>query len=298
MTFEEFQSYILEHLLEGWLEEAEVEIRDIKRNNGVVYRGLSIREPGKKATPSLCLNDLYLFSKGGENMEEVIERIRDDYRWAMAQAEEYTLDILEFSKVRDKIIYRLVNYEKNKEIEENCPTIRLFDLLLTFRWIAHTDQTGIASVLVSNREMAMWDITVPELLLAAQENTRKIFPPSIMHMDTLLEQLGTFVPAEEEDMEMYVLTNTCQINGATTLLYEGVLRNFAEEMEKNIYILPSSIHEMILVLDTGGIDPDIFFGMVREVNEAVVTAGDILSDGVYYYDRHTEKISPIQKEER
>ena len=81
MTFEEFQSYILEHLLEGWLEEAEVEIRDIKRNNGVVYRGLSIREPGKKATPSLCLNDLYLFSKGGENMEEVIERIRDDYRW-------------------------------------------------------------------------------------------------------------------------------------------------------------------------------------------------------------------------
>ena len=135
MTFEEFQDYILHHILEDWMEEAEVQIKDIRRNNGVIYRGLSIREPGKKTAPSLCLNDLYLSSKGGENMEEVFAYIREDYRWAMEQAEEYMLDILDFSQVRDKIIYRLVNYEKNREIEETCPTLRLFDLLLTFRWV-------------------------------------------------------------------------------------------------------------------------------------------------------------------
>lgn len=297
MTFEEFQDYILHHILEDWMEEAEVQIKDIRRNNGVIYQGLSIREPGKKTAPSLCLNDLYLSSKGGENMEEVFAYIREDYRWAMEQAEEYMLDILDFSQVRDKIIYRLVNYEKNREIEETCPTLRLFDLLLTFRWVAHTDPAGVSSALVSNREMELWDISVHELLLAARENTRRLFPPCILHMDTMLEQLGTPIPAEEEDMEMYILTNACQINGATVLLYEDVIGDFAKEMEENFYILPSSIHEMILVPDNGRVRAESFFGMVKEVNETIVAPGDILSDGIYYYDRHREKIFPIKKEE-
>lgn len=160
---------------------------------------------------------------------------------------DYHFNLEKFEYVRDRIVYRLVNYEKNKEILEDCPHLRLYDLALTFRWVAHSDDIGISTALVTNQELQVWGISMNELLLAARENTPRLFPVHMIDMDEMIAQAGIPISLDESAIPMYIMTNEQEVNGASVLLYDNVLESFALEKKTDFYILPSSIHEVILV---------------------------------------------------
>ena len=92
---------------------------------------------------------------------------------------------------------------------------------------------------------------------------------------------------------MYVMTNEQQINGATVLLYDDVMKEFAHQMNSSFFILPSSIHELILVPAEEFEDPSCLSELVKEANYSIVSLGDILSDSVYYYDLEQDKITRL-----
>ncbi len=319
MTFKEFQEYIEAHILEGWKEDYKVELRKIRKNNGVELCGMFIRKEGDLTAPAIYLEDYYPWHLKGERTEKIIEKIRKAYDWMVPQLPSGQLNVSHFECVRDRIVYRLVNYEKNKEILEECPYLRLHDLALTFRWVAHSDEIGISTALITNKELDAWGVTMHDILLAAKDNTERLFPPCVMEiaevfqkiaekraqsrmasgmrsiMESGMESFPEFTP--DSDIEMYIMTNEQGVNGAGVILYDDYLKNFAREHDEDFYILPSSIHEMILV-PAGNIDsPSGFFEMVRDVNETVVSLGDILSDSVYYYDRKENRIIPLKQEE-
>ena len=293
MTFEEFQNYIKEHILDDWMEDAEVSISSVRKNNGVIYQGLHIREKGKTVSPSIYLDDFYNYYLNGEELGTILRRIREEYVWAMEKADSYQLNLSRFEYIKDRVIYRLVNYEKNKEILEDCPFIQLYDLAVTFRWLAHSDDVGISTSLITKQELDIWEISVHELLLAAQHNTRRIFPPRIMDLNALLLQMGKDLSEFEVLIPMYVMTNEQQINGATVLLYDNVIQQFAQQMNTSFYILPSSIHEVILVPAEEFDDPSGLVELVHMANHSIVELGDILSDSVYYYDLLEDRLSPV-----
>lgn len=83
-----------------------------------------------------------------------------------------------------------MNYKKNEEILEDCPYLKLYDLALTFRWVAHSDDIGISTALVTNQEMEAWGISMNELLLAARENTPRLFPAQMVDMDEMIQRAG------------------------------------------------------------------------------------------------------------
>lgn len=211
----------------------------------------------------------------------------------MEKADSYQLNLSRFEYIKDRVIYRLVNYEKNKEILEDCPFIQLYDLAVTFRWLAHSDDVGISTSLITKQELDIWEISVHELLLAAQHNTRRIFPPRIMDLNALLLQMGKDLSEFEVLIPMYVMTNEQQINGATVLLYDNVIQQFAQQMNTSFYILPSSIHEVILVPAEEFDDPSGLVELVHMANHSIVELGDILSDSVYYYDLLEDRLSPV-----
>jgi hypothetical protein len=93
--------------------------------------------------------------------------------------------------------------------------------------------------------------------------------------------------------KMYVLSNDRGINGASTLLYPNVLYDFASSIRMNFYILPSSIHECILVPDTGKLSKAALKEMVKDVNDSHVSADEVLSNEVYYYDLATDEFHII-----
>lgn len=89
---------------------------------------------------------------------------------------------------------------------------------------------------------------------------------------------------------MYVATNSKKLNGACVMLYDGLLRDFARKVGRSFYIIPSSIHEVVLIPDTLDMDINYMKAMVKKVNGTEVSPDEVLSDNVYRYDIDTDRI--------
>lgn len=290
MNFEEFKAWVKENITsKDWKETSQVEISVVKKNNGVSKAGLSIREDEHDVSPLLYLDDYYIHYQNGELLENIIRNIRADYDKKVQMAAVKIPNLQEFENIRGRVIYRLVNYEKNKEILEDCPHIRLYDLAVTFRWVARIDDVGVSTSLITNKQVKEWGVSVNDLVLAARQNTPRLFPAQIIDMEEMLAGMVSFI-LYPSAIPMYILTNKQELNGASALLYGDVLKDFANKKGADMYILPSSIHEVIMIPADRIDDPKKLSSMVHEANTTVVSTGDVLSDSVYYYDRKKDQI--------
>lgn len=290
MNFEEFMAWVKENITsKDWKETSQVEISVVKKNNGVSKAGLSIREDEHDVSPLLYLDDYYIHYQNGELLENIIRNIRADYDKKVQMAAVKIPNLQEFENIRGRVIYRLVNYEKNKEMLEDCPHIRLHDLAVTFRWVARIDDVGVSTSLITNKQVKEWGVSVNDLVLAARQNTPRLFPAQIIDMEEMLAGMVSFI-LYPSAIPMYILTNEQELNGASALLYGDILKDFANKKGADMYILPSSIHEVIMIPADRIDDPKKLSSMVHEANTTVVSTGDVLSDSVYYYDRKKDQI--------
>lgn len=132
----------------------------------------------------------------------------------------------------------------------------------------------------------MWGISKDQMMKDARENTEKIFPPVMRKIQSVLP-----IHIIEEEIPLFVMSNGDYMNGASVILYKDVLRDFAKYMEHDLYILPSSIHEVILLLDDEYVQSsEELREMVRETNRMVVDQEEVLSDHIYHYDREKDEI--------
>ena len=298
MNFEEFKAWVKENITsKDWKETSQVEISVVKKNNGVSKAGLSIREDEHDVSPLLYLDDYYIHYQNGELLENIIRNIRADYDKKVQMAAVKIPNLQEFENIRGRVIYRLVNYEKNKEILEDCPHIRLYDLAVTFRWVARIDDVGVSTSLITNKQVKEWGVSVNDLVLAARQNTPRLFPAQIIDMEEMLAGMVSFI-LYPSAIPMYILTNEQELNGASALLYGDILKDFANKKGADMYILPSSIHEVIMVPADRINDPTKLLSIVHDANTTVVSIGDVLSDSVYYYDRKKDQITEIVSDEK
>lgn len=298
MNFEEFKAWVKENITsKDWKETSQVEISVVKKNNGVSKAGLSIREDEHDVSPLLYLDDYYIHYQNGELLENIIRNIRADYDKKVQMAAVKIPNLQEFENIRGRVIYRLVNYEKNKEILEDCPHIRLYDLAVTFRWVARIDDVGVSTSLITNKQVKEWGVSVNDLVLAARQNTPRLFPAQIIDMEEMLAGMVSFI-LYPSTIPMYILTNKQELNGASALLYGNILKDFANKKGADMYILPSSIHEVIMVPADRINDPTKLLSIVHDANTTVVSIGDVLSDSVYYYDRKKDQITEIVSDEK
>lgn len=298
MNFEEFKAQVKENITsKDWKETSQVEISVVKKNNGVSKAGLSIREDEHDVSPLLYLDDYYIHYQNGELLENIIRNIRADYDKKVQMAAVKIPNLQEFENIRGRVIYRLVNYEKNKEILEDCPHIRLYDLAVTFRWVARIDDVGVSTSLITNKQVKEWGVSVNDLVLAARQNTPRLFPAQIIDMEEMLAGMVSFT-LYPSTIPMYILTNKQELNGASALLYGDILKDFANKKGADMYILPSSIHEVIMVPADRINDPTKLLSIVHDANTTVVSIGDVLSDSVYYYDRKKDQITEIVSDEK
>lgn len=322
MSYDDFQEYITEHILEGWMPEEDVElmVHTVTKNNGYRLRCLSIR-PGQKEEipqmfPVIYLDSYYQQYRKGAPLDDLIMDIRESYTAGSMAGPDHQIMPEDYEQIRDQLVFRLVNYEKNRETLESCPHVRIADLALTFRWIVDIEGARLASALVTDEMFSWWGISREELLQVAASNTSRLFPPRLR---LLSEMIGDCCDREMRDSEeglaaedyesdffspgngricedgISVLTNEVGINGASAMLYENVLKDYAGRLGSDIYILPSSIHEVILVPGYKVEDTAWLYRMVSEVNRNVVSSYDYLSDSVYLYDRDKDQIRLAQR---
>ena len=152
--------------------------------------------------------------------------------------------------------------------------------------------------MITNCQMDFWGIGLSDLLDLARVNTCRLFPVEIRSMEESIAEMCAhleLIGAEEEQKyvrelkqspvcPMFIMTNEKGINGATCLIYENVLKDFADRLKEGFYIIPSSVHEVIMIPESLIENPAELGLMVREVNEKAVPSDEILSDSVYHFD--------------
>lgn len=281
-----------------------VETREVFDNNGTVDKGMSIRRAGTKEFPVVSLNMYYEHYLEGLTAHEIAKDIWDMFNsFECSEVEESIL--MDFDKVKDKVIFKLISYERNQKLLENMPYVMYCDLAIIFNVLLERDEKGQMTVPIHNYHIKLWGITEEELYQLAKKNTPKLYHAELTPMDELMEQLKrdegensaddfyertVDFNAEISPLPLYILSNTSLLNGATVILYDGLLRNIAEEMESDLILLPSSIHEIIILPDIEGLDIKVMEENVRWINKREVAVKDVLSDNIYKYNKEKDNV--------
>lgn len=286
----------------------EIRIQKITKNNGIVLDGLIIGKASKSIAPTIYLNSYYMHYTHGMSLEEILEDIIFAYKESNDVSFGDTREFLNFNKLRDKVAFKLIQREKNQDLLKEVPYIEFLDLAVVFYLILDEHKGGQMTALIHNSHMEPWGVKKEELYCLAMRNTPILLPPEIK---TLKEVMCDVLKGHLEELEMeemvddllgfdwqkpslYVLSNIKQINGAGCILYDGCLKNFADSRNSDIVILPSSLHETILVPDDGNLDYGELQKTVGQINESEVPKEDVLSDRIYKYSRHDCSISFIE----
>ena len=196
--------------------------------------------------------------------------------------------------IEKNLFYRIINAKKNKVLLDNLPHIIFLDLAIIFYYLCNKGSKEISSFKVDDTFADKWGMTADELYTIAQKNTPRIFPEKI---DSIFDLVGKMNSMDDDIgygskkyCEMYILSNTSGISGAAAMLYSKKMHELATGLDADLYILPSSIHEVILVPFKEKFTVDNLLELVKDINKNVLKPEDVLSDNVYYYARETKRI--------
>ena len=293
MEFTNFTTLVQREVEKRAGENYRVKLNDVMKNNGEVLRGITLMQDDSNISPTIYLNPYYdAYENGDTTLGTVIDEVIDTYERNKINRSIDMKFFLNYETVRSRIIFKLINTEKNRELLRDVPYIPFHDLSIVFQCLVSEERFGNASILIHNVHLQLWKVNARELYECALENTPLLQGYELADMNTVLEEmkaLGGIDDEEIEDMQqevpMYVLSNKSRINGASCILYKDILKDFAMVVDKDLYVLPSSIHEVILLPSDGTQESVQLKEMVREINQSQVEKEEVLSDSVYYYRR-------------
>lgn len=297
-------------------ESCNLELQEVQKNNGVVLHGLMLRAEGRKVVPTIYLEPFWRAYEEGATFSQIVESAS---RICRQESRERNFDVgffCCFEKVQTGICYELIGKKDNAALLQNIPHIDFLDMAICFYYACRGTELGQASILIRNAHMDMWGTDTARLLELAKQNTERLFPAQLLSMRELTRELadeGQENAAEEvvgqgaagesaecqrvlAEVPMKVLSNVSRSRGAACILYEDTLRQAAEEYGEDFYILPSSVHEVILFPVSGEKHPERLLDIVREVNRTQMLPEEVLSDNVYYYRRKDRKIQAFFSE--
>jgi hypothetical protein len=272
-----------------------VELKEVKKNNGVILQGLMIQGREGNVVPTIYLETFYAAYEDGIPFSEVLRRIYEIYSEEMPRGKVDMEFFKSFCKVRDRICYRLIRRKGNEALLAEIPHVEFLDLAICFYYAYSSGTLGEGSILVYHSHMSMWGVKTQDLMRLAEENTPRLFPARLTPLSEVLNEIADVCGESEPSQEipLTVLTNERRIHGASCILYPDTLKRLGEKSGKGIYIIPSSIHEVLLLERSGGESPAELKKMIYEVNRTHLAPEEVLSDNLYLYDPVEKKVKII-----
>ena len=298
MTKQNFMEQLIEELYRYFSpEQYQLEGSVLLKNNDTKRYAILLKKIEGTVSPTIYLDNFYSeFEHGRATIPETASHIYEQMHDFEDKIEAYQEFSAELSYCSNKITYRLVSKERNKQFLESVPHLPFLNMAVVFYIIHHVSKEGMESICVTNELAGKWGLSAKSLYIIAEKNTPILLPPIIDTMEHTLELLMGEIncaiePAKDSNkpIPMHIMTNKYQINGASVLLYHGLLDGLAEKLGTDLYVIPSSIHELIIMpAEDGSLSLSKLSDMVKEINENHVKEEEILSDCAYYYD-HKEK---------
>ena len=320
MTKGEFSAYVADHIKEylpAEYGEAEITIRPMRKNNDVEMTDLLIKVPEKSVTPLIHLDELYgAYADGEIQMENVLEKIASLRQEKDSQEMEARVHGFEdYGNVKESLQIRICDPERNGGRLEDLVSTRQGDFAAVYHVNLGKNEKEIASVAVTKEMADMWGVTAEDLhrdALAADFMQRPVLnnlpdlisglfqgeePKNLLDVDG--EKGKEFLESSELPVPMFCLTNEDRCFAASLILDGELMKSVGKVLGEDLYVLPSSIHE-VLIVPVSAVDG--YAGLqqiVTEINEEMVAEEEILSDKVQYYDREAAVLENAQaREER
>ena len=296
MTYFQFVHAVEMKVKEWAAEDLSVYVHSAVKNNGTRRHGLTIAKEDVNIFPTIYLEEYYQQFQNGISLDRIAKDILNLYREVRFQHSFENGFLKDYQQIKGKIVYHLVNRKANQELLEEVPYEEYLDLAVIYYVLLEVNPYGMASLLIRDEHLELWDVTAGEVACQARRNTRRLLPYEFGTMSALLEELSVISGEDSVDGEdggkefMYVLSNQIRSYGAAAILYESLLEGIGAYLEENYYVLPSSVHEVIIVPQSavpGKRELDV---LVADVNETQVEEEDRLSGHAYYFDRNARRL--------
>lgn len=259
--------------------ETEVTVKEVVKNNGVTLTGIEIKEAGSNVSP-------VIYPDITASDEDIINKTLEVYNASKGNRNRFSEvaeNIQEWENVKNKILPVMVNNQRNK-IENLVLLPFVGDLSIGFRLILESTDKGTASAKVTESLFTAWNITEEQLLEQAKENLN-----NQLYISDMFSVLDSITNGSKEALTrtvslndiMNVASNLNKVNGASALLLIPDLIRNGEIENRDYTILPSSVHEVIILKQAF---ERAFVDMVKEVNSTMVSDEDYLSDNVFIYN--------------
>ena len=275
-------------------EDVKVTLTQVSKNNGKLLDALVISKKGCSISPTIYLEAFWKMYKEGRSCELIADEILDLYRKSTVKDAVNMEKFLNFDNIKDNIVFKIINRQKNRELLMDVPHIDYLDLAIVFCYIFRSGELNNATILIHNSHMESWKVSANDLMKCARENTPKLmgyrFKSILDYLRSLynMEGLEMAEGESEENVPMYILSNREGLFGAGCILYAGLLKELSERLHSSFYVFPSSIHEVILLADENKEEAIRYRELVEEINKNEVAAEEVLSDSVYFYSREDD----------
>lgn len=257
---------------------------------------LSISGDDEIISSGISLHELYGDYRECGNLQTVFQSWADSIQNAI-EKKRVVPEQMDKEKIKEQVIFALIHKEQNKELLKIIPHKTWHDLAIIYRWIICKPDN--VNYLVTNELAKEIGMDEESLFQAAALNTIRLYPPKVERMESILNELEAAADRSDEIEELlrkvmpkihiYVITNSERFNGAAGVLYENILYRLAQKIGKDLFLLPSSIHDMIAVPASD--DVPQFVKMVQDINFNKVNLEEQLSNQVYYYNKDTRKVT-------
>lgn len=272
-----------------------VSVVPVRKNNSVCLDSMTILKSGSNISPAIYLQAFYNFYLKCKSIDETAEELLNFYFRAMPEKPVDMSFCSDLSIVGDNIVFRLINFEKNRDLLEDCPHWHFLDLALVCYCLVSSEQLGKGAILIRKEHMQLWGLTLDDLLKAAMKNTRRLLPSIFLPVDDMLESLDvdwSEEPYPEHPLDesgqpfpLYVLTNNSKFYGAYWMTDQPLLSRIGQQLDSDFYVLPSSVHECMVVPKSTAAELGDLRHLVHEVNTTQLEPEEYLSDTVYLFRR-------------
>lgn len=285
--YNDITTAVQKHLGDEWTAEL---LTNITKNNGTNRVAMVLYKNDDKIRPQIYLEKYYEDYQRGKELQEIVEEVLKMYKSAMKDINPKNLERLEeWTSIKERLALRIVSKERNQEELYNLVYEDVCDLVAIATICVERNGEGVKSIRITQDLARKWNVSNEEILEAAKENTSKLFPPKIQD---LCEFVQDMVDISKEELsqgrknfpDLQILTNDLCINGATVILYDSFMKEVYERLGGKFIILPSSVHEVLVVPLEDSMYIPYLQEVVESINQRFVAEDEILSDNVYMYD--------------
>lgn len=294
----------IRNFLPAKYENAEFQVMQMNKNNGVQMVGVQVRLQEENVCPVVYVGSLFNEIRLGEPVEKVMNEIAKCMEEAgNAPFVHNGINPMDYDSVKEHLAVMLVNTQANKRMLQEMPHEKIEDLsAICYVDFPVESNDGKATMKVRNEHLKMWNVDAKEIFQQARTNTQPVNTPLLQSMDEMLLSIfneeGHAENLLDENIDfglrshdmLYALTNIEKQYGASMITQPEVLNKLEQFFPEGFYVLPSSVHEVLIVPDNGEMEPKMLGEMVREVNKNEVERQEVLSDRVYSYDKEKHQI--------